>query len=113
MSRSKRPGPSKRPRPQKRSRHAHVRNRDPDPDPDLSQDPTLLAEQAAREADQRSLIAHLKRKESRVADAIVTVLGRADAKTLAAFGVVLDFVASQAAKGNAVNASDLLPRRSR
>lgn len=67
----------------------------------------------AREIDQLDLIEHLKRKESRVADAIVTVLSRADAKTLAAFGVVLDFVASQAAKGNAVNASDLLPRRSR
>lgn len=53
----------------------------------------------ARERDLMDLLAHNKRRDARVADAVVTVLCRADARTLAALGVVLEFVAMRATRG--------------
>ena len=52
----------------------------------------------ARERDLMDLIAHGKRRDARVADAIVTVLCRADASTLAALGLVLQFVVRRASR---------------
>jgi hypothetical protein len=49
----------------------------------------------AHERDLEQLLAHSKRSESRVADAIVTLLCRADTRTLAALGLVLKFVAAR------------------
>ena len=46
----------------------------------------------ARERDLMDLRAHSKQRDARVADAIVTVLCRADARTLAALGLVLEFI---------------------
>lgn len=54
----------------------------------------------AHERDLMALLAHAKRSDSRVADAIVTLLDRGDAETLAALGVVLNFVATQATRGS-------------
>jgi hypothetical protein len=45
------------------------------------------------------LLVRSKRREVRVADAIVAMLSRADAKTLTALGQVLKFVARRATKG--------------
>jgi hypothetical protein len=53
----------------------------------------------ARERDLMDLLAHRKRSDARLADAIVTVLCRADARTLAALGRVLKFVAMRATRG--------------
>jgi hypothetical protein len=53
----------------------------------------------ARERDLMDLLAHTKRSNARVADAIVTVLCRADARTLAALGLVFKFVAMRATRG--------------
>jgi len=53
----------------------------------------------ARERDLMVLLADSKRRDARLADAIVTVLCRADARTLAALGLVLEFVAMQATRG--------------
>ncbi len=53
----------------------------------------------ARERDLMELLAHSKRLETCVADAIVTVLIRADARTLAALGLVVEFVAMRATRG--------------
>lgn len=53
----------------------------------------------ARERDVMDLLAHSKRRDARLADAIVTVLCRADARTLAALGLVLEFVAMRATRG--------------
>jgi hypothetical protein len=47
----------------------------------------------ARERDLMEVLAHSKRTAERVADAVVTVLSRADARTLAALGVIFEFVA--------------------
>lgn len=49
----------------------------------------------ARELDLMDLLAHCKRTDERVTDALVTVLCRADASTLAALGVVFKLVAAQ------------------
>ena len=51
------------------------------------------------ERDLKDLLAHSKRGDARVADAIVTVLCRADTQTLAALGVVFKFVAMRATRG--------------
>ena len=48
-----------------------------------------------RERDLKDLLAQLLRTEAQVAEAMVTVLRRADPRTLAAFGVVLEFVAKR------------------
>ena len=48
-----------------------------------------------RERDQKDLLAQHLRIEARVAEAVVTVLHRADPRTLAAFGVLLEFVAQR------------------
>lgn len=56
-------------------------------------------ERTARERDLMDLLAHSKRSDAHVADAIVTVLSRADARTLAALGLVLEFVAMRATRG--------------
>lgn len=53
----------------------------------------------AHERDLTDLLAHGKRSDARVADAIVTVLRRADARTLAALGLILEFVAMRATRG--------------
>lgn len=53
----------------------------------------------AHERDLMDLLARSKRREVRVADAIVAVLCRADSKTLAALGLVLEFVARRATRG--------------
>ena len=50
----------------------------------------------AHERDLMDLLADSKRTEQRVADALITVLCRADHYTLAAFGVVVAFVARRA-----------------
>ena len=47
----------------------------------------------AHELDLMRLLAHSKRRDERVADAFVTVLCRADDRTLAALGIVVEFVA--------------------
>ena len=47
----------------------------------------------ARERDQLEVLAHSERDAADVADAVVTVLSRADARTLAALGVIFEFVA--------------------
>jgi hypothetical protein len=52
----------------------------------------------ARELDLMELLADSKRTNERVADAFVTVLCRADAPTLVALGVVVEFVAMQATR---------------
>lgn len=52
----------------------------------------------ARERDLMELLAHRKRTDERVADAFITVLCRADARTLAALGVVVEFVALRATR---------------
>jgi hypothetical protein len=52
----------------------------------------------ARERDLMELLAHRKRIDERVADAFITVLCRADARTLAALGVVVEFVALRATR---------------
>lgn len=48
-----------------------------------------------RERDLKDMLAQLRRTDARVAEAIVTVLRRADPRTLVAFGVVLEFVAKR------------------
>jgi hypothetical protein len=48
---------------------------------------------AARERDQLEVLAHSERTAREVAGAVVTVLSRADARTLAALGVIFEFVA--------------------
>lgn len=48
-----------------------------------------------RVRDLKDLLAQRRRTEVRVADAMVTVLRRAAPDTLAAFGVVLEFVAKR------------------
>jgi len=53
----------------------------------------------ARERDLMELLAHGTRSDARVADAIVTVLRRADARTLAALGLILEFVAMRVTQG--------------
>ncbi len=52
----------------------------------------------AHERDLMELLAYSKRAEQRVADALITVLCRADHYTLAALGVVVAFVARRAAR---------------
>jgi hypothetical protein len=51
-----------------------------------------------RELDLLELLAHSQRGDKRLADAIVTVLCRADAETLGALGLILEFVAMWATK---------------
>jgi hypothetical protein len=51
------------------------------------------------ELDLLELLEHSRRSDKRLADAVTTVLCRADAKTLAALGIVLEFVAMWATKG--------------
>lgn len=53
----------------------------------------------AHERDLMDLLARSKRREMRVADAIVAMLSRADSKTLTALGQVLKFVARRATRG--------------
>jgi hypothetical protein len=53
---------------------------------------------SARERDLRELRAYRKQTEQRVADALITVLCRADRHTLAALGVVVAFVAQRATR---------------
>lgn len=48
---------------------------------------------SARERDLKDLLKQQHRRNARVADAFITVLDRADARTLAALGIVLRFVA--------------------
>jgi hypothetical protein len=55
--------------------------------------PRREKKRTARERDLMEVLAHSKRTDARVADAIVTVLSRADARTLAALGVIFEFVA--------------------
>ena len=57
----------------------------------------LLDALIARERDLKEVLEHIRVTNARMAGAIVTVLGRADAPTLAALGVVLKFVVTQAA----------------
>jgi hypothetical protein len=52
----------------------------------------------ARERDLMELLAYRKRIDERLADAFVTLLCRADAHTLAALGVVVEFVAQRTAR---------------
>jgi hypothetical protein len=52
----------------------------------------------AHERDLRDLLARSKRREVRVADAIVAVLSRADSKTLTALGQIFKFVARRATR---------------
>ena len=52
----------------------------------------------ARERDLLELLAYRKRSDARVADALITVLSRTDPHTLAAFGVVVAFVAQRATR---------------
>jgi hypothetical protein len=52
----------------------------------------------ARERDLMELRAYRKRAEQRVADALITVLCRADPHTLAALGVVVAFVTQRATR---------------
>lgn len=47
----------------------------------------------ARERDLMEVLAHSKQTAGQVANAVVTVLSRADARTLAALGVIFEFVA--------------------
>lgn len=55
-------------------------------------------ERTARERDLMELLAYHQRVEQRVADALITVLCRADRHTLAALGVVVAFVAQRATR---------------
>jgi hypothetical protein len=48
-----------------------------------------------RERDLKDMLVQLRRTETRVAEAMVTVLRHADPRTLVAFGVVLEFVAKR------------------
>jgi hypothetical protein len=48
-----------------------------------------------RVRDLKGLLAQLQRSEAQVAEAVVTVLRRADPRTLVAFGVLLEFVAKR------------------
>ena len=52
----------------------------------------------ARERDLMELRSYRKRAEQRVADALITVLCRADHYTLAALGVVVAFVTQRATR---------------
>jgi hypothetical protein len=53
---------------------------------------------SAHERDLMELLTHGKQTDEQVADAFVTVLCRADADTLAALGVVVEFVAMWATR---------------
>jgi len=53
----------------------------------------------AHERELMAQLAHSKQRAARVADAIVTVLSRSDARTLAALGLILAFVAMRATRG--------------
>lgn len=53
----------------------------------------------AHERDLMAQLAHSKQSDARVADALVTVLCRADARTLAALGLLLEFVVMRATRG--------------
>jgi hypothetical protein len=55
-------------------------------------------EPTVQERDLSELLELSKRSETRVADAIVTVLCRADARTLAALGLIIKFVATRATR---------------
>jgi hypothetical protein len=57
--------------------------------------PSREAERSAHERDLMELLAYCKQVDEQVADALVTLLSRADAHTLAALGVVMEFVVSQ------------------
>lgn len=52
----------------------------------------------AHERDLMELLAYSKRAEQRVADALITVLCRADPHTLGALGVVVSFVTQRATR---------------
>lgn len=49
----------------------------------------------ARERDLKEVLARLRRADAEVAEALVTVLRRADTRTLVALGVIFEFVAKQ------------------
>jgi hypothetical protein len=51
------------------------------------------------ELDLLELLEHSRRSDKRLAGAITTVLCRADARTLAALGIILEFVAMWTTKG--------------
>jgi hypothetical protein len=55
--------------------------------------PARSAPTRERERDLKDMITQLKRTDARVAEALVTVLRRADPHVLVAFGVLLEFVA--------------------
>jgi len=54
--------------------------------------------ETTRERDLRELLAYGQQAERRVADALITVLCRADHHTLAALGVIVAFVARRATR---------------
>ena len=49
----------------------------------------------SRERDLKDVLARLRRADAEVADALVTVLRRADTRTLVALGVIFEFVTQQ------------------
>lgn len=49
----------------------------------------------SRERDLKEVLARLRRTDAEVADALVTVLRRADTRTLVALGVIFEFVAQR------------------
>ena len=59
----------------------------------MKRQPTRSEPTRERERDLKDILAQLRRTEARVAEAVVTVLRRADPRTLVAFGVLLEFVA--------------------
>jgi hypothetical protein len=61
----------------------------------MKRQPTRSAPTRERERDLKDMLAQLRRTEARVAEAVVTVLRRADSRTLIAFGVLLEFVVRQ------------------
>lgn len=61
----------------------------------MKRQPTRSEPTRERERDLKDMLAQLRRTEARVAEAVVTVLRRADPHTLVAFGVLLEFVARQ------------------
>lgn len=57
------------------------------------------APRTARERDQLELIQYLRRYDQEVFQALVTVLRHSPGKALVALGVIVDFIAKQAATG--------------
>jgi hypothetical protein len=50
---------------------------------------------SARERDQLDLIAHMRASNAKLCEAIVTAFSQGHGKVLAAFGTILEFVATQ------------------